>query len=156
VGMKKVPILWWIFILALSLPSAAQNRFIVRPTATGSIANIAARHGLNLLGPLDGRGRGIVVVTASTPFPPGQFVKHARGDVDCANIEFDSRMAVSESPASLSQSSVAILDKMPTPSAISYYGVPVLGFYLSQPATSIIRLQQAQTTFAATGSGTVA
>ena len=49
----------------LALVSAAQTRYIIRPTPTSSITAIDGRHGLTLLGPLDNQNRGIYVVTAN-------------------------------------------------------------------------------------------
>jgi len=155
--MKRLPQLWILLgLFLLSFPAAGQTRFIVRPTPTGSIAAIDARHGLNLVGPLDNRNRGIFVVTAPSTVSPSTVIANVSADVDCADIERDVRMAVSESPSSLNQASVAILDSMPAPSAIAYYGTPALGLYLSQPAASLIRLPEAQTTFGMTGAGVVA
>jgi hypothetical protein len=155
--MRRPPQLWILPVLfVLSFPAAAQTRFIVRPTPTGSIAAIDTRHSLQLVGPLDSQNRGIFVVTAPSTISPSQVIADVSADVDCTDIERDVRMAVSESPSNLNQASVAILDSMPMPSAIGYYGTPVLGLYLSQPATSLIRLSDAQTTFGMTGAGVVA
>jgi len=44
------------------------------------------------------------------------------------------------------QSTAAILDQLPKPSTIKYYGSNVLGFYATQSAVPLIRLADAQTT----------
>jgi len=156
--MKRLPHLWLApTLLLLSLASAAQTRFIVRPTLTGSITGISSRHGLTVVGPLDKTSnRGIYVVTAPSTVDPNQVIADVSLDVECTDIERDAKMAVTESPSSLSQASVAILEGMPSPTAVSYYGKSVLGLYLDQPATAIINLPAEQTTFGITGAGTVA
>jgi subtilisin family serine protease len=140
----------------LPLTSAAQTRYIIRPAPTGSIAEIDGRHGLTLVGPLDDKNRGIYVITAPSNTNPAELIAEVDTDPEVTDIELDAKPALTESPASLNQSSVAILDSMPAASAVGYYGAPVLGLYLSQPATSIIRLSEAQATFGTTGAGIVA
>jgi subtilisin family serine protease len=140
----------------LSLTSAAQTRYVIRPTPTGSITDVDGRHALTLLGPLDNQDRGIYIVTAPSNIAPEEVIAEVGTDPEVADIELDAKLALTESPTSLNQSSVAILDSMPAASAVVYYGTPVLGLYLSQPSASIIRLPDAQTTFATTGAGIVA
>jgi subtilisin family serine protease len=155
--MRRPSILWlaplWFL---LPLISAAQTRYIIRPTPTGSMTEIDARYGLTLVGPLDNQNRGIYIITAPSDINPTQVIADVDTDPEVTDIELDTKLALTESPTSLNQSSVAILDSMPAASAVGYYGTPVLGFYLSQAATSIIRLPDAQTTFGTTGAGIVA
>src|SRR5215472_1692750 len=150
--------IWWFAPLwgLLSLTSAAQTRYIIRPTPTGSITDVDGRHALTLLGPLDNQNRGIYIVTAPPNIAPEEVIAEVDTDPEVADIELDAKLALTESPTNLNQSSVAILDSMPAASAVGYYGTPVLGLYLSQPSTSIIRLPDAQTMFATTGAGIVA
>ena len=150
--------IWWLALLCgLLVPvSAAQTRYIIRPTASSSITEIDDRHGLTLLGPLDNQNRGIYLVTAPAFIDPATVVADVHSDPEVTDIELDSKLALTESPTNLNQSSVAILDSMPPASTVGYYGAPVLGLYLTQAATSIIRLPDAQTTFGTTGAGIVA
>ena len=150
--------IWWLAPLwgLLSLTSAAQTRYIIRPTPTGSITNIDGRHGLTLLGPLDNQNRGIYLVAAPSNIAAEEVIAEVNTDPAVTDIELDTKLALTESPTNLSQSTVAILDSMPAASAAGYYGTSVLGLYLSQPSASIIRLPDAQTTFATTGAGIVA
>jgi len=150
--------IWWFAPLwgLLSLTSAAQTRYIIRPTPTGSITDIDGRHGLTLLGPLDNPKRGIYVVAAPSNIAAEEVIAEVGTDPEVSDIELDTKVALSESPTSLNQSTVAILDSMPAANAVGYYGTSVLGLYLSQPSASIIRLPDAQTRFATTGAGIVA
>lgn len=155
--MRRRSILWSVLLcFLLSLLSAAQTRYIIRPTPTGSITGIDGRHGLTLVGRLDDENRGIYIITAPSNINPAEIIADVDADPEVTDIELDSKLALTESPTSLNQSSVAILDSMPAPGAVGYYGAPVLGLYLSQPATSIIRLSDAQATFGTTGAGIVA
>ncbi len=146
-----------------SLTAAAQNRYIVRIAPTGNIDDVVNRCKLDLVGPLDGQNRGIFLLTSPKKVNSTEKVKHVKhelkelqDDAEVADAEIDAPTAIAESPSSLNQSSVAILDSMPTPTAAGYFGNSVLGLYLDQPATGIIRLPDAQTTFGTTGAGVVA
>jgi len=111
---------------------------------------------LTLVGPLDDQNRGVYIVTAPATLTPADVINDVTGDAEVADFELDNDVAIAENPSSLNQTSVAILERMPAPAAVSYYGNSVLGLYLDQPATSIIRLPDAQTAFGATGGGIVA
>jgi subtilisin family serine protease len=155
--MKRGTILQFAWLAVLgAVTCTAQTRYLVRPAPTGSIGDIDTRHGLTLVGPLDDQNRGVYVVTAPSTLAPTAVITDVSGDAEVTDFELDSSLAIAESPSSLNQTSVAILESMPAPTAVSYYGSSVLGLYLDQPATSIIRLPDAQTTFGVTGAGIVA
>jgi subtilisin family serine protease len=145
-----------LLVLLGAVTCAAQTRYLVRPAPTGTIDGIDTRHGLTLVGPLDNQNRGVYVVTAPSTLAPTAVITDVTGDAEVTDFELDSNVTIAESPSSLNQTSVAILESMPAPAAVSYYGSSVLGLYLDQPATSIIRLPDAQTTFGVTGGGIVA
>ncbi len=150
----------WLAIIVLAVSLVAQaapvNRFILRASSTSSAQSIAKQHKLTYVGPLDNQNRGLYVVTAPTTLTIQQVLDDVRSDSNALGFEADLYLGVSELPASLSQSTAAILDKFPAPTAASYYGSPVLGAYLSQPAVTLINLRDVQTTFGLTGAGTVA
>ncbi len=143
-------------VLLISLPAAGQDRFLLRPTLTGSVTNVAVRHGLTLLGPLDDKNRGVYLVAGPPTASVQQVLDDVGADFEVADVELDANLGITESAASLNQSSVAILDTLPAPSVVGYFGTPVLGAYLFQPAAAIIGVQDVQTTFGATGAGIVA
>jgi subtilisin family serine protease len=145
-----------LLVLLCAVTCAAQTRYLVRPAPSGTIDGIDTRHGLTLVGPLDNQNRGVYVVTAPSTLTPTAVITDVTGDTEVTDFELDSNVTIAESPSSLNQTSVAILESMPAPTAVSYYGSSVLGLYLDQPATSIIRLPDAQTTFGVTGAGIVA
>jgi subtilisin family serine protease len=138
-------------LLVLALPAIAQDRFILRPSAQGEITELALQHALTVIQPLDSN-RQVYLVTSSDSRTPDEVEKEVGSDVGVVGIEVDQRAAVPE----LSQTTAAILDGLPAASAVTYYGVPVLGAYLSQTAASLIRISDAQSTFGTTGAGMVA
>ena len=143
-------------LIVVSVPVFAANNFILRPDPAVPVDVIAARHGLTLVSPLDDQNRGIFIVSAPPTSTPDQVLAELGADLQVIDAEPDASLAIAENPASLNQSTAAILDTLPAPSATSYFGAPVLGLYQSQAAMSLIRLQQTQTTFRATGAGIVA
>ena len=138
-------------VLVLAVPASAQLRFIVRPTTPGGITAVAQRHALAVVQLLDTVGL-VYLVTSSNGRTIQQVETEVGKDVEVVDIEQDQNTAVPE----VSQTTAAILDNLPTPTAVTYYSAPVLGVYLSQKAVSVIHLPDAQSAFATTGAGIVA
>lgn len=139
-------------VIALSLGAAAQTRYILRPVTPSALTAVVQKHGLTPLEPIDAGGN-VWVVTASPSRPPAEVEKEVEADsTEVTGFELDQPTTSPE----VSQSTAAILDSLPTPSSIAYYGSNVLGFYTSQPAATLIRLADTQTTFGALGAGIVA
>jgi subtilisin family serine protease len=141
-----------IVVLGLSLGAAAQTRYILRPVTPGLLKSVAQKHGLTPVEPVDGGGN-VWVVTAASSRPPTEVEKEVDSDTtEVTDFELDQATAAPE----VSQSTAAILDSLPTPSTIPYYGSNVLDFYTTQPAATLIRLADTQTTFGTLGAGIVA
>jgi hypothetical protein len=138
-------------ILLITLPAAAQNRFILRPTNPSVLAGVAQRHGLTVIETIDDNHQ-VYLVTGPTSETPQEVETKVGADTDVVDIELDQVTAVPE----VSQSTAAILDSLPAPSAVTYYRTSVLGAYTSQTAVSLLRIPNTQTTFGATGFGIVA
>ena len=140
------------FLLALAVGSAAaQSPYILRPTATGSVSAIASRHNLTVVEPLDS-ANSVYLVTGPSNESTAQVESDVSSDTEVTDIEPDQSTALPE----LSQSTGVILDQLPSATASNYAGTAVLGSYLTQPATQIINLWSAQSSFQVTGAGTVA
>jgi subtilisin family serine protease len=155
--MKRTFLWAALILLAASLPAAAaSNNIIVRCLPTSSATAVASRNGLTFSGTLDDQPRDIFIFSVPAGVTTDTALARLGADPDVVDAEVDALLAVPESPASLNQSTAAILDKLPAPTVASYFGTPVLGLYLSQPAASIVRLWDAQTTFKVTGTGVVA
>ncbi len=129
----------------------SQNNFILRPAATANVNTIAQHYGLTVVEPLDSQDS-VYLVTA----PPSQSVQQIETEVgsdsEVTDIEPDQDVDVPE----LNQSTAAILDSLPAPTSVQYYGSSVLGAYLSQQAVSLVNLTDTQNSYQATGDGIVA
>jgi subtilisin family serine protease len=149
---RATQVLSVVLVVAASVPGWAQTRYILRPTSQAVLVNVTAKFQLTTVEPIDG-ARSVWVVTAASSRPPQEVEKEVSADTaEVTDIELDQATGVPE----VSQSTAAILDQLPAPSTITYYGSNVLGFYTTQPAVGLIRLPDAQTTFKTLGAGVVA
>jgi subtilisin family serine protease len=142
----------WLIAAVCGAAAQGQTRYLLRPTSPGVLDSVAQKFQLTPVEPVDGGGN-VWVVTASSSRPPAQVEKEVDGDTaEVTDFELDQATASPE----VSQSTAAILDSLPAPGTTSYYGSNVLDFYTTQPAATLIRLADTQTTFGAVGSGIVA
>lgn len=144
----------WLWIAApilLSGSALAQDRLILRPSSPADLSDVVQRYQLTVVDQIDSAGQ-VYSVTA----PVGQSVKEVEHETErdnqVAGIEADQTSDIPE----VTQSTAAILDSLPPASTVTYFGVPVLAFYTSQPAVTITNLSSAQTQFNAGGAGLVA
>lgn len=155
--MKRQMIAFFALVLLalVAKPVAAQTQFILQPTPNGSAAGIASLYGLTLIGPVGNGSQGIYLVSAPTGVNVQNEIADVDKDSDVSDFELDEPTAIAESPASLNQSSVAILDNYPNPQSVPYFGTQVLGLYATQPAVATIHLSDAQSAYSYTGAGVV-
>jgi subtilisin family serine protease len=135
-----------------SAPSG--SRFIVR--APGNDQQVASDHGLTDVASVPTQG-----VALLAPFDPAQsqqVLSDLQSDPRVQRAEQDSTALVAAvaNAAQLDQSTAAILDKLFDPTPVSYYSSIAANGYVNQPATSLIRLNCAQSNYSATGAGIVA
>ena len=149
--MKLVGLTTFFLTLAFGAVAQSQTPYILRPSSTGNISDIASRHSLNVVRPLDSADS-VYLVTGAADVPASEVETEVGADTDVTDIELDQTTAVPE----LTQSTGVILDQLPPPNAASYAGASVLGSYLSQPAPKMIGLWDAQSSFGLTGAGIVA
>jgi subtilisin family serine protease len=150
-----------IAILALGiLPAPAQaqnqNRYIVRTTGgLTSVLNLCLSAGCQVQGSLDGAiGQTFLVTTT------GNLVSNLlNGTVNLLeallgieSIEPDRLLPIPQQPIAINNIPAELNDTTP----VNYYGTVVWHGYVSQPATQIIRLADAQQGFNVSGSGIVA
>jgi subtilisin family serine protease len=147
-----------LLLLLVAVPMAAQTRFILHaPAAT--VSGIESRHGLTQLSQAPGHDVFLVLGPASVS--DDQVIDDVESDADVGFFERDGRGLAPEAPVALpsgqlTQSTAVILDGLATRTAVTYFGSLVPSNYVSQPATSLINLAKAQSTFLANGAGTVA
>ncbi|HWG48757.1 MAG TPA: S8 family serine peptidase [Candidatus Acidoferrales bacterium] len=144
-------------LLALSLPLAAQNTFIltVSPANTDSVLS---SHGLTIVKELHD-GANCVYLVTSNASDSSEVETELENDVRVAGFEADQKAKLPElsgltGPA-LNQSTATILDTLPGATPINFFGVVVPSNYSAQAAASIIRLNDARSLTNLTGAGEV-
>src|SRR6202165_4678560 len=157
----KSRVLWvlLVFFGLWSSPAVAGNRFIVRaPSGLTSLQQVCLVLGCNVApGGLDGSLGKLFLVT--TPdclvttlgcIDPNAFLQVLRSQPGIQHVELDALLKVMQATAAAPPS--ALSDNAP----VNYFGATVIHGYVSQPAITIIRLPDAQTSFSVSGAGTVA
>jgi subtilisin family serine protease len=140
-----------ILLAAAATPSAAQQQIIVRDqfgisglNTTCLILNCKVSLSLG-----DPSGQ-LFLITINDSANPLVFLTFLLNQVGVVDAELDQSVTLIEATAGPIPES--LLDETPLP----YYGSAVWTGYANQPASGIVRLQQAQVNFHVTGSGIVA
>src|SRR6266480_1212933 len=141
-------------MLAFSKPAAAQNRYIVRTTGgLSSVLNLCNLLQCQVQGGLDGPVGQNFLVTSSNNFL-ANLVDGALNLVESllgiVSVEADHLLPIPQAP--LGSFPAGLYDKTP----VNYHGTIVWHGYVSQPATYVIRLVDAQNGFRIGGTGIVA
>src|SRR6266403_465586 len=154
--MKRITIIVAMIVLMLGAanPASAQNRYIVRTTGgLSSVLNLCNLLGCQVQGGLDGSVGQNFLVTSSNNLLANivngglTLVESLLGIV---SVEADRLLPIPQ--PSLSGIPSGLYDTAP----VNYYGAAVWHGYAAQPATQIIRLQDAQNGFRISGTGVVA
>jgi subtilisin family serine protease len=135
----------------------------VLTTSPSQVNSVSHGHGLNVKSTVwhhPNYGYAIFLVTD----PSGRNSKQLQAELsaDSAAISFEPNQSIhlpelsGTTSASLAQSTESILDSLPGRTIVSFNGVSVPSNYVQQPATTIIRWNDALTTSGLTGAGTVA
>jgi len=154
--MKRIILIGAIVVLTLGAPrpAAAQNRYIVRSTGgLSSVLNLCNLLNCQVQGGLDGQVGQTFLVTSSDNL----LVNLLNGTLNLVqsllgivSIEADRLLPIPQAP--LPSIPSGLYDRAP----VNYYGTVAWHGYVVQPATQIIRLQDAQNGFRIGGSGIVA
>jgi subtilisin family serine protease len=138
-----------VLMLAWSRPAAAQQRYIVVSTGgLSSVLNLCSLLGCQVQGNLDGTLNQTFLVTSNNLLSTAlTLVESLLGIV---SIEADNLQHVPQ--PSLPSIPSGLYDTSP----VNYYGTAVWHGYAAQPAAQIIRLHDAQSGFAISGTGIVA
>jgi len=140
-----------VFFGLWSSPASADNRFIVRdPSGLASLQQVCLVLGCQISGGLDGSLGKLFLVTAPDFIDPNAFLQTLRSQPGITHVELDALLKVMQATAAAPPS--GLWDNTP----VVYFGVIVIHGYVSQPAISITRLPDTQTTFSVSGAGTVA
>src|SRR4029077_867425 len=143
-----------VFTLAVPKPATAQNRYIVRTTGgLSSVLNLCNLLQCQVQGGLDGPVGQNFLVTSTNNLLANlvngtlTLVESLLGIV---SVEADRLLPIPQ--PSLASVPSGLFDTTP----VNYYGTVVWHGYAAQPATQIIRLQDAQNGFRIAGTGIVA
>src|SRR5882762_6767865 len=132
-----------IFLLcfgAWTIPTAADTRFIVRnPSGLTSLQQLCVTLGCSVSGGLDGGLGKVFLVTTPALVDQNTFLQTLRAQPGITNAELDALLKVLQATATAPPS-----------------GVSVTHGYVSQPASTIIRLPDTQSAFSVSGAGIVA
>jgi subtilisin family serine protease len=154
--MKRITLTVAMIVLTLGAPNteAAQNRYIVRTTGgLSSVLNLCNLLKCQVQGGLDGQIGQTFLVTSSNNLLGNlvngtlTFVQSLLGIV---SVEADQLLPIPQAP--LNSIPSGLYDTAP----VNYYGAVAWHGYVVQPATQIIRLQDAQNGFRIGGTGIVA
>ncbi|HWO35089.1 MAG TPA: S8 family serine peptidase [Candidatus Acidoferrum sp.] len=154
--MKRFALIVAFFVLILGAPkpTPAQNRYIVRSTGgLSSVLNLCNLLQCQVHGGLDGSIGQTFLVTSSNNL----LVNLVNGTLNLVesllgivSVEADRLLPIPQRP--LPSIPSGLYDTAP----VNYYGTVVWHGYATQPATQIIRLQDAQNGFRISGTGIVA
>lgn len=150
-GMMKRLI--YVFFLFGSISLLAQGNFVL-VTKPSNVQDVCSRHGLTQVGQVSSSSSPGVFLVSTPSVDPSTAT-----DSEVQSFESDQRVDVAElsgtTTASLTQSSTSILDQLPGRAAVTYFGSTVANYYVSQPATSLVRLATVQGGSNFNGSGLV-
>ncbi|HZU33742.1 MAG TPA: S8 family serine peptidase [Candidatus Angelobacter sp.] len=149
--MRQFRVLALIFsgmLLISSLPLMSQDQYVL-VTAPGKAQDVCGRHGLTQITGVSKHG--VFLVSTFSPDPG------IATDSDVQSFEVNHALAVPElsgaTMASLTQSTTSILDGLGGRTVVNYFGASVASNYVQQPAVSITRSQEAQSSSSLTGAG---
>ncbi len=144
--------------LALALPAAAQSTYILTVNPA-NLQTVLTSHGLTPIKELVDGTNCVYLVSSPSSDVSGTELEVDK-DVTVLGFEPDVTVGFPElngvTAANLTQSTGVIIDSLPGRTLVSYYGSTVPSNYTTQPATSIIRLNDARALTNLTGAGVVA
>jgi subtilisin family serine protease len=139
--------LFWLF----AGTAAAETRVIVRDTlGLPSLQNLCSLVGCNVVEGIDGSLGQLFLVTAPDILSPDLLVRILDSLPGVLDAETDQLLNLQQCPGT--DIPAGLYDSTP----VNYYGTTVWHGYVDQPAAQIIRLEDAQSAFNASGAGIVA
>ncbi|HEV3317957.1 MAG TPA: S8 family serine peptidase [Candidatus Angelobacter sp.] len=155
------------FVILLGLPAMAQKQVgqaeYILTTSPSSVDSLDHRHGLNFKSTVwhnSNYGYGVYVVTDPSSRDSVQLQSELKSDPATMAFELNQVVQLPElsgtTSAALAQSTDSILDSLPGRTLVTFSGATVPSNYVQQPATTIIRWQEALQRSGLTGAGTVA
>lgn len=148
---RMVKLLAHVLLLLGSMPLLAQDQYVL-VTKPAYVQDVCSRHGLTEVSQVSSSSSPGVYLVSTAAVDPS-----ITSDSEVQSFEPDRRINVPElsgtTSASLTQSSTSILDQVSGRAAVTYFGATVANYYVSQPATSLVRLGKVQSGSSFNGSG---
>lgn len=140
-----------VFLLLVSLPLLAEDKYVL-VTNPSKLQDVCGRHGLTTQSTIsENSSSGVYLVSSSSLDPT------ISADTDIQSFELNKGVIVPENSgttsAALAQSVSPILDPLPGRTPVVFFGNTVPSNYVSQPASSLIRLSDARKATNLTGTG---
>jgi hypothetical protein len=143
-------------LLAMSLPLAAQNTYILTVSPT-NVDSVVSTHNLSIVKELYNGPNCVYLVTAASS-NTSEVETEVESDIKVAGFEPDQKANLPElsglTGPVLNQSTTTILDTLPG-TTVNFFGTTVPSIYSAQTAASVIRLKDARTATNLTGAGEV-
>lgn len=144
-------------VLAVSLPLAAQNTYILT-VSPSNVDSVVSTHHLSIVKELYDGPNCVYAVTAASS-NTSAVETEVESDVKVAGFEPDQKAKLPElsglTGPVLNQSTATILDTLPGATPVNFFGTVVPSNYTEQAAASIIRLDNARSATSLTGAGTI-
>lgn len=144
--------------LVLATPLVAQTTYILTASPQ-NMQSVIDRHGLTVVKELFDGANCVMLVTSPSASVSGVETE-VESDVHVVSMEPQQRASLPElsslTQPTLTQSSTSILDGLPGRTLVTFFGSTVPSNYISQTATSIIRLDDARAATHLTGNAVVA
>jgi subtilisin family serine protease len=155
--MRKLS-LFIIAALVLATPVVAQTTYILTASPQ-NMQSVIDRHGLTVVKELFDGANCVMLVTSPSASVSGVETE-VESDIRVVSMEPQQRASLPElsslTQPTLTQSSTSILDGLPGRTLVTFFGSTVPSNYISQAATSIIRLDDARAATHLTGNAVVA
>jgi subtilisin family serine protease len=155
--MRKLS-LFIIAALVLATPVVAQTTYILTASPQ-NMQSVIDRHGLTVVKELFDGANCVMLVTSPSASVSGVETE-VESDIRVVSMEPQQRASLPElsslTQPTLTQSSTSILDGLPGRTLVTFFGSTVPSNYISQTATSIIRLDDARAATHLTGNAVVA
>ena len=147
----------WLAAALLTLlsttPARADNRFIVRSTlGTRALTQLCLLQSCTVVTAIDGTLNQVFLLTTPTAIDPTIFLTLLRNTPGIVNAQLDQVLSLVGGLNTVTTPPSSLTDSTP----VNYFGTTVWNGYANQPASGIVHVQDAQTTFQVSGKGIVA
>jgi subtilisin family serine protease len=142
-------------LLALlwTAPAIADNRFIVRsPLGSDALGQFCLLQNCTVVGALDGSLNQVFLLTTPSTIDPATFLSLLLITPGIVDAELDQIISIVNGLNVVTIPPPGLTDN----ALVNYFGTKVWNGYANQPASTIVRVQEAQNTFKVLGKGIVA